>query len=127
MNTYLPKKGIFAMKKIISALLVCMLLAACMLTLASCGPLSGTYEGVICDLTFSGNKVTATIDDESIEGTYEVKETEDGDKTISFDFIENEETKGVLAAIDAILGVDVSLEVEDDYIIIARIFKFNKK
>ncbi len=122
-----PKKGIFTMKRIVSALLVCVLLAACVFTLVSCGPLSGTYSGTLCDLTFSGNKVTASIGDDSIEGTYEVTEDDKGNKSISFDFIESEDDKGILAAIDAILGSKVPLKVEDDSITIAYIFKFNKK
>ncbi len=115
------------MKKIVSALLVCVLLVGCVLTLVSCGGLSGTYSNALCDLKFSGNKVTAIVGEDEIEGTYEIKEKEDGKKTISFDFIESEEDNGVLAAIDAILGSDVSFSEGEDSITIARVFKFTKK
>ena len=82
------------MKKIISALLVCVLLVGCVLALASCGKMiSGTYKDPTGNVQykFSGNKVTKTTDkligdDEVIEGKYSITEADDGSMTITFEF-----------------------------------------
>ena len=84
------------MKRIISALLVCVLLVGAMLTLASCGTmLSGKYEldvalaEVVYD--FSMNKVSVTVspiigDDYVVEGTYKIAENSEGETEITFTF-----------------------------------------
>ena len=83
------------MKKIISAVLVCMLLVGCVLALASCSKmLSGTYREDLAgnvEYKFVGNKVTKTTDkiiggDEVKEGTYSISEADDGSKSITFEF-----------------------------------------
>lgn len=122
------------MKKFLSAVLVCVLLVGTMFTLVSCGnSLSGTYEGLLFDLKFKGSKVTIIVDDEEVlTGTYEIKE-EDDKKTISFDFVDEddatEDEKKVLKIIDAILGVDLPFEENGKTIEIGKILKskFTKK
>lgn len=83
------------MKKIISAVLVCVLLLGCMLTLASCGKkLSGTYTtgGDLLGNTyeFSGKNVTMTVKvagfSKVIEGTYEIGENDEEETVITFTF-----------------------------------------
>lgn len=83
------------MKKIISAILVCVLLVGCMFTLASCGNKpSGAYEATVEVLgqkvtttyDFGGKKVEITIkttvlgsvNTETSEAKYEINETSDG-------------------------------------------------
>jgi hypothetical protein len=122
------------MKKFLSAVLVCVLLVGTMFTLVSCGnSLSGTYEGLLFDLKFKGSKVTIIVDDEEVlTGTYEIKE-EDDKKTISFDFVDEddatEDEKKVLKIIDAILGADLPFEENGKTIEIGKILKskFTKK
>lgn len=122
------------MKKFLSAILVCVLLVGTMLSLVSCGnSLSGTYEGLLFDLKFKGSKVTIILGDEEVlTGTYEIEE-EDGKKTISFDFVDEddatEEQKKVLKTIDAILDADLPFEKDGDTIKIGKIIKssFTKK
>ena len=82
------------MKKIVSAILVCVLLVGTMLTLASCG-LSGTYENGTTKITFKGKTVTivdeVTILGATVSKTYEAEyEIVDGDegKTIVFTYAE---------------------------------------
>ena len=86
------------MKKIISAVLVCILLVGCMLTLASCSKkLSGTYKGDAgigsATYEFSGKKVIITAElltmEKKFEGKYEINEDEDG-YTITFTFKDDE-------------------------------------
>jgi len=86
------------MKKIISAILVCVLLLGCVCTLASCGKtLSGKYELVITkDNTvtyeFSFNKYTKTTKtgvlgyakEDVVEGTYKIEEVEENEFEITF-------------------------------------------
>lgn len=87
------------MKKIISAILVCVLLVGCMLTLASCGKkvAKGTYKDALgfTAYTFKGNKVTLTIDkpgeDIVLEGKYEINKTDDDKLEITFSFEGDEE------------------------------------
>ena len=88
------------MKKIISAVLVCILLVGCMFTLASCSKkLSGTYKGdagiASATYEFSGKKVKITAEllgkEKSFEGKYEINEDDDG-YTITFTF-EDEDAK----------------------------------
>ena len=122
------------MKRIISTILACALLVGVIFTLVSCGGLSGTYEGTLFDLKFKGDNVTIIVgegDNKSeLKGTYEIEEN-DGKKTISFDFVDEDEAdedeKQILEIADAILGGKVSFEEEDDTIKIAKIFTFKKK
>ena len=122
------------MKKLLSAVLVCLLLVGTMLSLVSCGnSLSGTYEGLLFDLKFKGSKVTIIVNDEEVlTGTYEI-EKEDDKMTISFDFVDEDEAtedeKKVLDIIDAILDSDLPFEKDGDTIKIGRIIKssFTKK
>ena len=65
------------MKKTLSVLLLCALAVSMMLTLASCGGLSGTYDGMLFDLKFKGDDVTVLIGDKELKGTYEIKENDD--------------------------------------------------
>ena len=122
------------MKKLLSAVLVCLLLVGTMLSLVSCGnSLSGTYEGLLFDLKFKGSKVTIIVNDEEVlTGTYEI-EKENDKMTISFDFVDEDEAtedeKKVLDIIDAILDSDLPFEKDGDTIKIGRIIKssFTKK
>lgn len=122
------------MKKIISATAAFVMLIGVMLTLVSCGGLSGTYEGMLFDLKFKGDDVTIIVgegeDKAELKGSYEIEE-KDGKKTISFDFVDEdeatEEEKYILEIADAILGGKVSFEEDGDTIKIAKIFSFTKK
>ena len=88
------------MKRVISALLVCVLLVASVFAMASCGKmLSGKYEldAAVAGAayTFSGNKVTVTVEvlgfEKNFEGTYKIGENDDGDTVITFDFDEDKD------------------------------------
>ena len=69
------------MKKIISTILVCVLLVGSLFTLASCTNLSGTYEGTLLLLAFSGNEVSINLkgadEDNAIKARYEIKKEDD--------------------------------------------------
>ena len=118
------------MKKSLSAILICALITGLMLTLVSCGGLSGTYDGALYDLKFSGSRVTAIVGENELDGTYEIKE-KDGKKTISFDFVDeknaSEEQKYVLGIIDSILKADLPFSEEGDNITIGYLMTFTKK
>jgi len=122
------------MKKVLSAILVCVLLVGTMFTLVSCGnSLSGTYEGLLFDLKFKGSKVTIIVKDEEVlTGTYEI-EGKDDDMTISFDFVDedkaNEDEKEALKLIDSLLDGDIPFEMDGDTIKLGKILpaKFTKK
>lgn len=92
------------MKKVLSALIVCVLVLGSLLSLVSCGQtISGTYEGEV-DLyiakytvtyAFNGNsaEITSTVSgaggsytSDPVTATYEIKEDENGNKTITFDY-----------------------------------------
>lgn len=83
------------MKKFLSVVLACALLVGCVMIFASCG-LSGTYEkevaGTEVSFAFKGNKVTLVVDFPIIEkdlvlnGTYELGEDEEGNKTITITY-----------------------------------------
>ena len=90
------------MKKIVSAVLVCMLLVGCVFAVTSCGgkTLSGEYSSSIADLAgttykFSGSKVEITYEvfgfEKTIEGTYEITTDENEKSTITFTFEAGEE------------------------------------
>ena len=117
------------MKKTLSVLLLCALAVSMMLTLASCGGLSGTYDGKLFDLKFKGDDVTVLIGDKELKGTYEIKEKDD-EKTISFDFIDeskaSEDEKYILGIIDSFLGADLPFKEDGDKITIG-ISSFTKK
>ena len=100
------------MKRVISALLVCVLLVASVFAMASCGKmLSGTYEAEVNFLftkykvsySFSGNEVEVssvlssalgTLTPKSVKGPYKITEDEDGELEITFDFGEEEAPEG---------------------------------
>ena len=117
------------MKKTISSILLCALILGVMLTLVSCGGLSGTYDGTLFDLKFKGDSVTILVGDKELKGTYEIKENDDK-KTIAFDFVDESEATGdekyVLNIIDAILGADVPFKEDGDKITIG-VLSFTKK
>ena len=89
------------MKRIISAVLVCVLLVGCMFALASCGKtLSGKYSadafGVAgTSYEFSGKKVdikfTVLGFEKTVSGEYEIAENDDGELEITFTFASDEE------------------------------------
>ncbi len=90
------------MKKIISTLLVCVLLIGCVLTLASCGKkLSGRYElsdGLYYE--FNGKEYTSVLEVPILgkvtkNGTYEIKENNEGDLEIIFTEEGSEEPNAV--------------------------------
>ena len=103
------------MKKILSAVLVCVLLVGCVFALASCGKtLSGEYKldatgeiagiksGVVTTYKFSGSKVTLTIDTYvannkstvEYDGKYTIEEVdEDYEITFTFTDEDGEEVK----------------------------------
>ncbi len=83
------------MKRIISALLVCVLLVASVFAMASCGKiLSGKYSLEVLGVEtvafeFSGNKVSLILlsqEDKAIEGTYKISENDKGETVITLDF-----------------------------------------
>ena len=123
------------MKRIISALLACFLLVGAIFTLVSCGnTLSGTYEGTFYDLKFKGDKVSVIVKGEVLlTGTYEIEEDDDGDKTISFDFVDedkaDEDEKEALKLLDSLLDGDIAFEEDGDTIKLGKILpaKFTKK
>ena len=119
------------MKKILSLILVCILTVGCMTALVSCGGLSGTYDGAICDLKFKGDKVTVIIGDNSLTGEYEIKKDDDGNKTITFDFVDEDEAtddeKEILDVIDSLLKGNLPFMEDGNKITIAYVFVFEKK
>ena len=122
------------MKKILSLTLACALILAMALTLVSCGGLSGTYEGTgitLFDLKFSGSKVTVIYGDNELKGTYEIEEKDNGKKTISFDFVDEDEAsddeKEILEVIDKLLDADLPMTEEDGKLTIAYVLTFKKK
>jgi hypothetical protein len=121
------------MKRTLSLILAVAMLACVVLTLVSCGGLSGTYESSLGthELKFSGSKVTVIMGENELEGSYEITEDEEGNKKISFDFIDEEDAtedqKKVLKVVDALLGKPLSLVEKDDTIKIGSIFTYKKK
>lgn len=117
------------MKRTLSMILACAILVGTMLVLVSCGGLSGTYDGTLFDLKFKGDNVTVIADDHELKGTYEIEE-KDGKKTISFDFVDEDEAtddqKYVLNLLDALLGGKVNFKEDGDTITIG-FSKFTKK
>lgn len=84
------------MKKIISALIICVLVVGCVCALTGCGgkTLNGAYKFGITTYEFSGNNVEITYEvfgfEKSIEGTYEITTNEDETMTLTIT-IESEE------------------------------------
>ena len=86
------------MKRIVSAVLVCLLLVGSAFALASCGGISGTYENAATSTTveFSGDTVNISWSTEFLgakvskdtSAKYEIKENDDGDKVIVFTYEE---------------------------------------
>ncbi|MBE6645814.1 MAG: hypothetical protein E7612_10660 [Ruminococcaceae bacterium] len=117
------------MKKTLSVVLLCVIAVSVMLTLVSCGGLSGTYDGPLFDIKFKGDKATIIAGDKELTGTYEIKEKDDK-KTISFDFVDaseaSEDEKYVLGVIDSLLKADLYFK-EDGKQITIGVFKFTKK
>ena len=92
------------MKKVLSTVLVCVLIVGSLLSLASCGnTISGTYEGEVnliaakytVTYSFKGNSVEikrqlssdiVSLNPAVVNATYEIKEDENGNKTITFDY-----------------------------------------
>ena len=91
------------MKKIVSSILVCVMLLSCVLVLASCAKtLSGKYESDVFGVAgatyeFSGNKVTVTAEilgfEKDFEGTYEIKDNDEGKTVIVFTFDDDDASK----------------------------------
>ncbi len=81
------------MKKIISAVLVCVLLLGTVFTLASCG-ISGTYENGATTIKFSGSKVVITdsveilgaVTTKTYEAKYKIEDADEGKQTITFTY-----------------------------------------
>ena len=117
------------MKKTLSAVLLCVIAVSMMLTLVSCGGLSGTYDGTLFDIKFKGDNATIIAGDKELKGTYEIKENDNG-KTISFDFVDeseaSEDEKYVLNVINSLLKADLAFKEDGDQITIG-IFNFKKK
>ena len=109
------------MKKIVSTVLVCVLLLSTMLALVSCGKmLSGTYADELTGLTsytFSGNKVTVKAGagnyTKSVEGTYEIKENDEGKEVIvfTFDSDDGEKYEGEYAFVEGKEGDKVYIKI----------------
>lgn len=110
-------------------ILACAVLIGAMLVLVSCGGLSGTYDGTLFDLKFKGDSVTVIAGEHQLKGTYEIEE-DDGKKTISFDFVDEDEAsddqKYVLGLLDALLNGKIAFKEEGDTITIG-FSKFTKK
>ena len=121
------------MKKIISAVLVCMLLACMLFSLASCGKtLSGEYQDVLktTTLKFSGSNVTITIDniigdDTVLQGKYEITEDEEneGKYIITFTFDDEEDADNW----DAPMSFSEGEEDGKKYIKLGGILTYYKK
>ena len=88
------------MKRILSALLVCVLLVGCVFALASCGKkLSGTYSAGSGTLgttyEFKGSDVTITYSvlgfEKTISGTYEITTNDEDKEVIVFTFADDAE------------------------------------
>lgn len=107
------------MKKFVKVIAFAMAIVTLMCMLASCGALSGKYEGITVQYEFKGSKViiSSKIVNASVEGKYTIN----GDK-IKFEFdtdkIENEILKGVVEEINKI---EQSFEKGDGYIKIGGI------
>ena len=93
-------KGDMTMKRIISALLVCVLLVGVVFALTSCGKtLSGKYEldALVGSKTyeFKGKDVTITYEvlgfEKSIKGEYSIDKNDEGNLEITFTFADDVE------------------------------------
>ena len=106
-------------KNIIKIAALSLVLVMLVATLASCGGLSGTYEGIGTEYTFKGNKVSIQINalgidiGDPIEGTYKIS----GDK-ITLTFADEEGADEYSGTFD--------FEKGEDYIKIG-VAKYNKK
>lgn len=122
------------MKKTLTAIAALMLIVGVMLSLVSCGGLSGTYDGTLFDLKFKGEKVTVIAGEYELDGTYKLEKDDDGNKYITFDFIDedkaDEEQKQVLKIVDALLSAKLPYSESDGTLTIGKgiaSLKFTKK
>ena len=124
------------MKKTLSAIVLCAILVGCMLVFASCGgPLSGTYKGDVFNLKFSGDdEVTVSFYNmnATVQGTYKITEKNDGTKTISFDFIENNENteqSTAMKLLDIFLSPNLPIVEDGDTLKIGSfiVYEFTKQ
>ncbi len=104
------------MKRLLTSLLLTALILSLAFTLTACG-LDGTYDGKLYDLKFKGDNVTVITSIGNLEGTYEIEEKEDGKKTITFDFVDEDSEdptkQQILAIIDGLLGQPLGFEEKD--------------
>ena len=123
------------MKKVLSAVLACVLVLGMMFTLVSCGKkLSGAYEAEVdialasyeVTYDFSGSKVEVTrkstllgasFEPVVINGTYEIAEDEEGKLTITFEYEGKED--------EVVKGGTFAFEEGEDYIKIGLV-KYEK-
>ena len=100
------------MKKFTKVLALVVVASMLCLILASCGGLSGKYEGKVLyvidvDLTFKGSKITIECGDLEAEGTYKI----DGDKiTIELSNAEDD----AISASDALIWFNGEHDFEKD-------------
>ncbi len=116
------------MKKIVSTILVCVLLVGTLFALASCG-LSGTYEGKLYDLEFSGDQVTFVISDNvKFDASYEITK-EDDQEYITFTWAEDADVPEILEGLAGKLKFNEGKDDDGKYIEIGTIIKskFYKK
>ena len=123
------------MKRTISALLVIALLMGSILTLTSCGALSGTYKGAALAFTFSGDDVRISTEGGEliVNAKYYITEGEDR-RTITFTYDEQAIESPILkTSLKAVIKDGINLnfvEGKDDngsYIRIASVFTFYKQ
>ena len=96
------------MKKILSAILVCVMLLSCVLVLASCGKkLSGTYtdETGLYSVTFSGKNLEVSVFGMSQEGTYKINGDTitieyEGEDPVDCEFAQGKDDNGKYIEID---------------------------
>ena len=120
------------MKKIVSAILVCVLLVGTVFTLASCNMVMGTYAAGNTELEFGMGKVTITekvtnpltgdVTKLTYECKYKIEEDDDG-KTITFTYEEGADEHYYLN------GTKTFSEIDDGtkYIQIGTVGKYEKQ
>ena len=111
--------------RILSVALVVVMLAA---LLVSCGP-SGTYGTDSYSIKFSGSKVTITANvlglSATASGTFKMGKDENGNKTISFDF-SNEESSSLMSLFNGTCSYNAGKDNNGSYIEISGV-KYYKK
>jgi len=102
------------MKKILSAVLVCVLLACCVFALASCGKtLSGKYVDAlgVTAYEFSGNKVTMYLGQKVVaEGTYKIGTNDEDKEVITFTFTDGEDAEDESGTVEFVSGKEGDTE-----------------